>query len=107
MAATNGEMNLDQVVKNAPEGTIIPPVGLRTVLEKTAGYVIRNGQHFEDRIREKDASNPKMSFIMEGDAYHAYYAWRKSEIKAGRGNDVSAGRAGDVSFQGREERKGP
>jgi len=107
MAATNGEMNLNEVVKNAPEGTIIPPVGLRDVLEKTAGYVIRNGQHFEDQIREKNGSNPKMSFIFEGDAYHAYYAWRKSEIKAGRGNNVSAGRAGDVSFQGREERKGP
>ena len=107
MAATNGEMDLNEVVKKAPEGTIIPPSGLRDVLEKTAGYVVRNGQHFEDQIREKNGSNPKMSFIFDGDAYHAYYLWRKSEIKAGRGNAVSAGRAGEVSFQGREERKGP
>ncbi|GAB7324468.1 hypothetical protein MBLNU13_g08391t1 [Cladosporium sp. NU13] len=107
MAATNGGMDLNEVVNRAPEGTIIPPSGLRDVLEKTAGYVVRNGQHFEDQIRDKNGSNPKMSFIFDGDAYHAYYLWRKSEIKAGRGNAVSAGREGDVSFQGREERKGP
>jgi splicing factor 3A subunit 1 len=107
MAATNGEMNLNDVVKNAPEGTIIPPAGLRDILEKTAGYVIRNGQHFETQIRDKNGSNPKMSFIFEGDAYYPYYAWRKSEIEAGRGNAVSAGRSGDVSFQGKEVKKGP
>ena len=107
MAATNGEMDLNEVVNKAPEGTIIPPLGLREVLEKTAGYVVRNGQHFEENIREKNGSNPKMSFVFDGDAYHAYYLWRKSEIKAGRGNNVSAGRGGEVSFQGREERKGP
>jgi splicing factor 3A subunit 1 len=107
MAATNGEMNLNEVVKNAPEGTIIPPAGLRDILEKTAGYVIRNGQHFETQIRDKNGSNPKMSFIFEGDAYYPYYAWRKSEIEAGRGNAVSAGRSGDVSFQGKEVKKGP
>jgi splicing factor 3A subunit 1 len=107
MAATNGEMNLEDVVKRAPEGTILPPSHLRGVMEKTAGYVARNGQHFEDQIREKQGSNTKMSFVFEGDAYHAYYCWRKSEIKAGRGNAISAGREGEVSFQGREERKGP
>ena len=107
MAATNGEMNLEDVVSRAPEGTILPPPNLRGIIEKTAGYVIRNGQQFEDRIHEKESVNSKMSFVFPGDAYQPYYLWRKSEIQAGRGNAISAGREGEVSFQGREERKGP
>lgn len=107
MAATNGDSNMEDVTSKAPEGTIIPPASLREIIEKTAGYVARNGASFEGGLREKQAGNSKMSFLMEDDAYFAYYRWRMSEIKAGRGNAVSAGRAGEVSFQGREERKGP
>lgn len=107
MAATNGDSNMEDVSSKAPEGTILPPSTTRLIIEKTAGYVARNGQHFEDSIREKQGQSDKMSFLTEGDPYNAYYIWRKSEIKAGRGNAVSAGREGEVSFQGREERKGP
>jgi splicing factor 3A subunit 1 len=107
MAATNGDSNMEEVVSKAPEGTILPPTEARKVIEKTAGYVARNGIQFEDQLREKTAGNNKMSFILPEDAYFAYYRWRMSEIKAGRGNAISAGREGEVSFQGREERKGP
>lgn len=48
-----------------------------------------------DRIREKEKSNPKFSFLSSNDAYHPYYLWRLSEIKAGRGNVVAAGRANE------------
>lgn len=107
MAATNGGSIMDDVIKRAPEGTIIPPSGLRDIIEKTAGYVVRNGQTFENNIREKNSSNPKMSFVDPDDAYHAYYSWRKTEIREGRGNAISAGRENEVSFQGREVKKGP
>lgn len=107
MAATNGDSNMEDVASKAPEGTILPPTGLRDIIEKTAGYVARNGGHFESVLRDKQAGNSKMSFLIEDDAYYAYYRWRMNEIKAGRGNAVSAGREGEVSFQGREERKGP
>jgi splicing factor 3A subunit 1 len=107
MAATNGDSNMEDVVSKAPEGTILPPTEARKVIEKTAGYVARNGIQFEEQLREKTAGNNKMSFILPDDAYFAYYRWRMGEIKAGRGNAISAGREGEVSFQGREERKGP
>jgi len=107
MAATNGDSTMEDFASKAPEGTILPPPESRRLIEKTAGYVARNGASFEEKIREGQGGNPKMSFMFPEDAYHAYYRWRMSEIKAGRGNAVSAGRDGEVSFQGREERKGP
>lgn len=107
MAATNGDSLMEDVTSKAPEGTILPPVQARKVIETTAGYVARNGQNFERTMLEKQGDSAKMSFLKPDDAYHAYYQWRKTEIKAGRGNAVSAGREHEVSFQGREERKGP
>jgi splicing factor 3A subunit 1 len=107
MAATNGDSSMGDITSKAPEGTILPPPEARTLIEKTAGYVARNGMQFEEKIREKQAGNSKMSFLLPEDAYHAYYRWRMTEIQAGRGNAVSAGREGEVSFQGREVRKGP
>ena len=52
-----------------------------------------------DRIREKEKHNPKFSFLSPNDAYNAYYLWRLSEIKEGRGTAVAAGRAGEVEAE--------
>lgn len=98
---------LDEAVSKPPAGIILPPADLRDVLERTAGFVVRNGSHFEDRVREKEAKNPKFSFLHPGDAYHAYYQWRLSEIKEGRGTDVSAGRVGESAQRQPEAPKGP
>jgi len=96
---------------------------LTAILEKTAGYVARNGIVFEgtshtlatvisrlltiiDRIREKEKHNPKFSFLSNNDSYNAYYLWRLSEIKEGRGTAVAAGRAGETPAE-EEKPKGP
>jgi splicing factor 3A subunit 1 len=59
-----------------------------------------------DRIREKEKHNPKFSFLSPNDSYNAYYLWRLSEIKDGRGNAVAAGRSGEVAAEA-EKPKGP
>jgi splicing factor 3A subunit 1 len=59
-----------------------------------------------DRIREKERNNPKFSFLSTNDAYNAYYLWRLSEIKEGRGTAVAAGRAGETAMEV-EKPKGP
>lgn len=59
-----------------------------------------------DRIREKEKHNPKFSFLSANDAYHAYYQWRLSEIREGRGNVIAAGRAGEAVAEA-EKPKGP
>ncbi|PGH10593.1 hypothetical protein AJ79_05416 [Helicocarpus griseus UAMH5409] len=99
---------LPDEVNKPPEGIVLPPKDIRTIIEKTAGFVARNGPVFEDRVREKERTNPKFSFLNPSDAYAGFYSWRLSEIKAGRGTAVSAGRAGEpVAVAEPEKPKGP
>ncbi|KAI0109397.1 Pre-mRNA splicing factor PRP21 like protein-domain-containing protein [Hypoxylon sp. NC0597] len=104
---TNGDAAavLDDI--KPPQGIVLPPKEFRTILEKTAGFVARNGIAFEDRIREKEKHNPKFSFLSNADPYNPYYLWRLSEIKEGRGTAVAAGRAGEAAAVVEEKPAGP
>ncbi|KAI1819670.1 Pre-mRNA splicing factor PRP21 like protein-domain-containing protein [Xylaria intraflava] len=106
-ASTNGDAAaaLDDI--KPPQGVILPPKEFRVILEKTAGFVARNGLSFEDRLREKEKSNPKFSFLNPSDPYSPFYLWRLSEIKEGRGTAVAAGRAGEPAVPVDEKPKGP
>ncbi|RFU24374.1 hypothetical protein B7463_g11957, partial [Scytalidium lignicola] len=86
-----------------PAGVVLPPREIKAILEKTAGYVARNGFVFEDRIREKERHNPKFSFLSPNDAYNAYYQWRLDEIREGRGTAVAAGRVGEQVIEKKPE----
>ncbi|KAI6780569.1 Pre-mRNA-splicing factor-like protein [Emericellopsis cladophorae] len=106
--ATNGDSAtaaLDAI--KPPPGVVLPPREIRNVLEKTAGYVARNGAVFEDRIRDKEAQNPKFSFLNSADAYNAFYQWRLNEVRAGRGTAIAAGRANESSTPVPEKPQGP
>lgn len=106
--ATNGAPpELPESVSKPPEGVVLPPKDIRAIVEKTAGYVARNGPVFEDRIRDKEKHNPKFSFLSPNDAYSAFYLWRLSEVREGRGTAVSAGRAGEGAQTAEETPKGP
>ncbi|KAK9461640.1 Pre-mRNA splicing factor PRP21 like protein-domain-containing protein [Lipomyces oligophaga] len=74
----------------APEGIIIPPPDIRAIIEKTAGYVSRNGQAFESRIREKEKENNRFSFLNTSDPYYPFYEWRLDEFREGRAGNESA-----------------
>ena len=89
---------LDEVSK-PPVGVVLPPKDIRAIVEKTAGYVARNGSVFEERIRDKEKNNPKFSFLSTNDAYSPFYAWRLNEIREGRGTAISAGRVGETVHQ--------
>ena len=138
-SATNGDAIAVLEEIKAPPGVVLPPKEIKgasgshprstheltsatAILEKTAGYVARNGIVFEgmlqanacqrprltvtDRIREKEKHNPKFSFLSTNDAYNPYYLWRLSEIKEGRGTAVAAGRAGETPAEP-EKPQGP
>ena len=108
--AINGSADplLPDEVSKPPAGVVLPPRDIRAIVEKTAGYVARNGPAFEDRIREKEKHNPKFSFLSAKDAYFPFYAWRLEEVREGRGTAVSAGRAGEAAPAQEPERpKGP
>ncbi|KAJ5965878.1 hypothetical protein N7481_012592 [Penicillium waksmanii] len=96
MEASNGNTPLPEDTNKAPEGVVVPPKDIRAIVEKTAGYVSRNGAVFEDRVRDKEKNNPKFSFLNPTDAYANFYQWRLTEIKEGRGTSVAAGRPGEA-----------
>jgi splicing factor 3A subunit 1 len=106
-STTNGDAAAALDELKPPPGVVLPPREIRNVLEKTAGYVARNGHVFEDRIRAKESANPKFSFLDPSDAYHPYYGWRLSEIRSGRGTAIAAGRAGESATPVPEKPKGP
>ena len=110
-SATNvddSSSSLPEEVSKPPAGVVLPPKDIRTIVEKTAGYVARNGNVFEDRIREKEKHNPKFSFLSANDAYSPFYAWRLIEIREGRGTAISAGRVGEAApISEPEKPKGP
>lgn len=78
---TFSQQTLDGVA--VPQGVILPPPEVRSVVEKTAAYVARNGRGFEERIRENEKANVKFSFIKEDDPYFPYYSWRVSGLEEG------------------------
>ncbi|KAF2090899.1 hypothetical protein K490DRAFT_33829 [Saccharata proteae CBS 121410] len=90
-------LELDESLK-PPAGVVLPPADFRNVIERTAGYVVRNGPAFEDRIRAKE-TGPKFSFLQAKDLYHPYYQWRMQEIREGRGGAIAAGRGGEEAPQ--------
>jgi splicing factor 3A subunit 1 len=68
-----------------PPGLIYPPPEIRKIVDKTAIFVARNGIQFEERIREKEKNDPKFCFLNPNDPYHAYYAFKLSEQREGKG----------------------
>ena len=95
-AMTNGDAAAALDEFKPPPGVVLPPKEFRTILEKTAGYVARNGASFEDRVRNNERNNPKFSFLNSADPYHPFYLWRLSEIREGRTTAVAAGHTGDA-----------
>ncbi|KAK9142149.1 hypothetical protein Syun_011549 [Stephania yunnanensis] len=63
-------------------GIIHPPPDIRTIVDKTAQFVAKNGPEFEKRIIANNAGNAKFNFLNASDPYHAYYQHRLSEFRA-------------------------
>jgi len=63
-------------------GVIHPPPDIRTLIDKTAEYVAKQGPAFEQRVL-KDQSQ-KFSFLLPDNPFRAYYELRVKEHKAGQ-----------------------
>ncbi|KAF8407465.1 hypothetical protein HHK36_006598 [Tetracentron sinense] len=63
-------------------GIIHPPPDIRTIVDKTAQFVAKNGPEFEKRIIANNAGNAKFNFLNGSDPYHAYYQHRLSEYRS-------------------------
>ncbi|CAH2229484.1 jg20858 [Pararge aegeria aegeria] len=63
---------------------IIPPDDVKTVIDKMAAYVARNGDEFEDIVRSKN--DPRFTFLEPINKYHNFY---KKLMQEKRGVDVN------------------
>lgn len=68
-------------------GIIYPPPEVRSIVDKTATFVARNGPEFEEKIRQNEISNTKFNFLNPSDPYHAYYRHKVKEIAEGKINE--------------------
>ncbi|KAJ4879325.1 putative splicing factor 3A subunit 1 [Raphanus sativus] len=63
-------------------GIIHPPPDIRSIVEKTALYVSKNGLDFEKRIIASNAKKEKFNFLTSSDPYHAFYQHKLAEYRA-------------------------
>eukprot|EP00752_Nemacystus_decipiens_P013791 g12244.t1 len=64
-----------------PVAPLAPDEEKRQVVEKMVGYVAKNGQAFEDRVRNRETSNPTFDFLVPTNQFHAYYKMRLALAK--------------------------
>lgn len=56
----------------------LPPLAIRETIDKTIGFVIKNGPSFVERLKSNAAE--KFSFLNESDPYHEYFQDRLQNI---------------------------
>jgi len=65
-------------------GIIYPPPDIRSIVDKTAEFVARNGKSFEEKIlASAEGQNTKFNFMRPHDPYNAYYELKISEFEQG------------------------
>lgn len=81
--------------ENYLEGMIYPPPDIRSIVDKTASFIAKhaNPAAFEDKIRQREKTDSKFSFLNESDAYHAYYQHRIKQFKDGTAGPLAGGSA--------------
>ena len=62
-------------------GYVYIDIETRTIIDKLANFVARNGPEFEAMTKKKQQHNSKFSFLFGGQ-YHQYYLWKVSVEKS-------------------------
>ncbi|KAJ1650210.1 SF3a splicing factor complex subunit [Dispira simplex] len=65
------------------KGIIYPPPDIRNIVDKTATFVAKSGERFEERLRDTNRNNPKFTFLFDNDPYHTYYVLKIRESREG------------------------
>lgn len=87
MAAAVEAANPPPVMEEAPEtaaiGIIMPPPDIKNIVDKTAGFVAKNGPQFEQRILTNERNTSKFGFLQPTSPYWPYYQKKLTELRAG------------------------
>ena len=74
-------------------------VDIRSIVDKTAQFVARNGQEFERKILGNEKDNVKFSFLKPSDPYHAYYRLRVKDFQEGDAKPADATKPKDAQVE--------
>ena len=67
---------------NAGVGLIYPPPDIRGVIDKTAQFVAKCGEGFEQRVL-REQNHTKFAFLLPNNPYRPYYEHKVKEFKTG------------------------
>jgi hypothetical protein len=82
---------------------IIPPPEIKSIADKTAIYVAKNGRQFEGMIIQIEGNNPKFNFLKdEDDTYRPYYDQRVEELTSGGANGATSETFGGLLQSGKQ-----
>ncbi|VDO03160.1 unnamed protein product [Rodentolepis nana] len=92
-----------------------PPADLRSIIDKMAEYVARNGDEFQNVVKSKKQDDPRFAFLQTGHIHHDYYIAKKKEFtakfhKSDQENDVKSSpvsNAGESKNQEVKDEKSP
>jgi len=72
----------DEDKSNAGVGLIFPPPDIRGVIDKTAQFVAKCGEGFEQRVL-REQNHTKFAFLLPNNPYRPYYEHKVKEFKTG------------------------
>lgn len=66
-------------------GIIYPPPDIRSLIDRTAGFVARNGAAFETKIKGDERANSRFTFLQDDDPFNGYYRAKIEVLRDGTG----------------------
>ncbi|VUZ46056.1 unnamed protein product, partial [Hymenolepis diminuta] len=79
LAAVNAVRQSQLVSSSSPSS---PPAELRSIIDKMAEYVARNGDEFQHVVKSKKQDDPRFAFLQTDHIHHNYYLAKKKEFAA-------------------------
>jgi len=74
--AKETKITLDMLPTINPDDLINPPPDIKSIIEVTVSYVVRNGLSFEGELRKRQQSSRKFDFLITGNPYYKWYKWK-------------------------------
>merc|ERR1719188_1427462 len=67
---------MDMLPTINPDDLINPPPDIKSIIEVTVSYVVRNGLSFEGELRKRQQASRKFDFLIVGNPYYKWYKWK-------------------------------
>ncbi|EKX38582.1 hypothetical protein GUITHDRAFT_41563, partial [Guillardia theta CCMP2712] len=89
-------------------GIIVPPPDMKSIVDKTASFVAKNGPQFEQRILNNERNTTKFAFLQSTSPYYPYYQKKLAEARESSGPaapEVASSKPEDNQAEGAGDKK--